>query len=50
MNNFSFQCDSCETWHEMSGYAVAQLAMGHEINFTGCDCGDTTTLLPDDIN
>lgn len=45
-----FYCDGCGALQRMSGYAVAQLAMGYVLTFThrkeDGGCGKTTRLEP----
>lgn len=48
-NHYTFDCDNpdCKEIHKMSTYAIAQLAMGHTVTFSGCKCGQPTQLHPD---
>jgi hypothetical protein len=43
----SYMCD-CRNWHKLSGYAVAQNAMGHAVTHTCGYCGRRNTIDPDD--
>lgn len=43
LKSTEFYCEGCNTVHEMSVYACAQTAMGHDIIFT-CKCGTKTEL------
>ena len=45
LGKFEFVCDSCETLHTMSHYAIAQLTMGNAIDFT-CECKNVVGLEP----
>lgn len=47
LERFEFRCEQCNTIHKQSGYAVAQLAMGHSLTFT-CGCGNRISLGDDD--
>jgi hypothetical protein len=40
-----FECSQCGKVHELSNYAIAQLASGHSMVHT-CDCGNETYLEP----
>lgn len=44
-HKYHFRCE-CGKVHKMGAYCVAQLASGHSLTFTGCDCGATTDLEP----
>lgn len=41
---WTFKCSGCTMEHAYGSYAIAQLASGYAMNFTGCSCGTTTVL------
>lgn len=43
LKKFEFRCDGCKKVHEMSSYAIAQIAMGHAI-IHNCECGNKNEL------